>query len=171
MEVMDAARRRRSVRRFFTRDIPEKFLPLLEESLLCAPSAGNLQSRHFHFVFRDDVKRRLAEAAFGQDFVLEAPLDVVCCADLDIRRHYGDRGVSLYCLQDVAASVQNLMLVATSLGLGTVWVGAFDERKVSAAMNLPVHLRPVAIVPVGFPAESPAAPERIRREQAITYVL
>lgn len=171
MEVIEAARHRRSVRRFFTKDIPEKFLPLLEESLLCAPSAGNLQSRHFHFVFRDDVKRRLAEAAFGQDFLLEAPLDVVCCADLNIRRHYGERGLSLYCLQDVAASVQNLMLVATSLGLGTVWVGAFDERKVSGTLKLPAYLRPVAIVPVGFPAENPSPPQRMKREEAITYVL
>jgi len=65
---------------------------------------------------------------------------------------------------------QNLMLVATSLGLGTVWVGAFDERKVSSVLDLPPYLRPVAIVPVGFPGETPPPPERMSRDEAITCI-
>lgn len=158
------------MRRYQARGIPEELLPQLEESLLCAPSAGNLQSRRFRFVFRDDVKGLLAEAALGQDFIREAPLAVVCCADQRIARHYGERGLSLYCIQDVAASVQNLMLVATSLGLGTVWVGAFDEGAVSRILGLPPYLRPVAIVPVGYPGESPSPPELKTADPAITYV-
>lgn len=170
MEILDAVRGRRSIRRFRRTPIPAQFLRTLEDSLLEAPSAGNLQSRKFHFVHRDEIRRRLVEAAYGQDFIAEAPLAVVCCADLSIERQYGERGRSLYCLQDVAASVQNLMLVAYSLGLGTVWVGAFDETKVSRILNLPDTLRPVAIVPVGYPDESPGRPWKTPREKTIIHL-
>ncbi|MBI5420474.1 MAG: nitroreductase family protein [Deltaproteobacteria bacterium] len=170
MEVLEAIKRRRSVRRFKSAEIPENHLPALEESLLAAPSAGNFQSRRFYFVFRKDLREKIAEAAYGQDFIKEAPLAVVCCADLRIARHYGERGTSLYVLQDVAASVQNLMLAAESLGLGTVWVGAFDERKVSEILALPVWLRPVTVVPVGYPDEKPSPPDRIGKEQAIVPI-
>lgn len=170
MEVLEAIRGRRTVRRFKGAEIPESNLAVLEEALLSAPSAGNLQSRHFHFVFRKDLKQKLADAAYGQDFVREAPLAVVCCADLRIGRHYGERGISLYVLQDVAASVQNLMLAARSLGLGSAWVGALDENMISETLALPPYLRPVAIVPVGFPDEEPRPPERTKKEDAITYL-
>lgn len=76
-------------------------------------------------------------------------------------RTYGDRGRQLYCLQDTAAAVENLMLAATGEGLGACWVGAFDEAAATRALGLPAGWRPVALVPVGYPAE--AAPARSRR--------
>ena len=68
--------------------------------------------------------------------------------------------MDLYCLQDVAAAVQNLLLLAHADGLGACWVGAFRERDVARVLTLPRHLRPVALVAVGVPAESPAPPQR-----------
>jgi nitroreductase len=170
MEILDAVKGRRSIRRFTNTPLPASHLKDLEDSLLEAPSAGNLQSRRFYFVFRDETRKRLADAGYRQDFIAAAPLAVVCCADLTVANRYGERGRSLYCLQDVASSIQNLMLVAYSLGLGTVWVGAFDEREVSRILNLPDHLRPVAIVPVGYPDEKPPRPGRVRREEAIVHL-
>jgi nitroreductase len=170
MDVRYAVKGRRSIRRFKNTPLPAPFLSELEESLLQAPSAGNLQSRRFYFVFRDEIRRRIAKAAYHQDFIQEAPLAVVCCANLKIFDHYGERGSSLYCLQDVAASIQNLMLVAYSLGLGTVWVGSFDEQEVGKVLNLPEDLRPVAIVPVGYPDEHPQPPGRFRKEQVISHI-
>lgn len=170
MQVLEAVKKRRSVRRFEDKDIPDDLIRELEDSLIWAPSAGNLQSRRFFFAYRDDLKRKLAKAAYDQDFIISAPLVVVCCADLRIELHYGSRGSSLYCLQDIAASVQNLMLVAHSLGLGSVWVGAFREGDVYAILDLPDYLRPVAIVPVGFPGEAPHPPGRVKRESAIVHL-
>jgi nitroreductase len=170
MDVLEAVKGRRSIRRFKNIPIPASLLSTLEDSLLEAPSAGNLQSRRFYFVFRGDTGRRIARAAYHQDFIQEAPLAVVCCANLKIATHYGERGRSLYCLQDVAVSIENLMLVAYSLGLGTVWVGAFDEKEVSKILNLPDHIRPVAIVPVGYPDENPPSPGRVGREHAISHI-
>lgn len=170
LDLLDAIRGRRTVRRFKSAALPAHLLPTLEESLLAAPSAGNLQSRRFHFVFRHETRRRIAAAAYGQEFILQAPLAIVCSADLAIARHYGERGRTLYCLQDVAASVENLMLAAFSLGLGTVWVGAFDEKAVAGILGLPDSLRPVAVVPVGYPDEDPPPPERIARNRAIFHL-
>ncbi len=170
MEILEAVRGRRSIRRFQKTPIPATLIGTLEESLREAPSAGNLQSRRFYFVFREETRKQLADAAFGQEFIAEAPLAVVCCADLKLARPYRERGRSLYCLQDVAASVQNLLLVAYSLGLGTVWVGAFNEKEASKILTLPDHLRPVAIIPVGYPAESPSRPGKVPREESIVYL-
>lgn len=170
MDVLEAVKGRRSIRRFKATPIPTHLLRPLEDSLIEAPSAGNLQSRRFFFVFREETRKRLAMAGHHQEFVAEAPLAVVCCADLKTASQYGERGRSLYCLQDVAASIQNLMLLAHSLGLGSVWVGAFDEAEVSKALNLPDGLRPVAIVPIGYPDERPPRPGKIGREEAIVHL-
>jgi len=170
VEVLTAIKTRRSIRKFESREIPREILRTLEESLIWAPSAGNLQSRKFFFVLRKETRAKLAIAAFKQEYVAEAPLVVVACMDSRITYHYGERGVSLYAPQDVAASVQNLMLAAHSLGLGTVWVGAFNEGRVSEILSLPSHLRPLALVPVGYPAEAPEPPPRVKREEAVTYV-
>jgi nitroreductase len=170
MDVIEAVKGRRSIRVFKETPISPDIFHILEESLLWAPSAGNLQSRNFYFVLNKEVKKGLMNAAYEQEFILQAPLVVVCCADQRIQMHYGERGKSLYSLQDVASSVQNLMLVAYSLGLGTTWVGAFKEGNVSDLLGLPTYLRPLALVPVGYPGEDPSAPSRVNRKQAIQYV-
>ncbi|MHC4550230.1 MAG: nitroreductase family protein [Planctomycetota bacterium] len=170
MEVMEAIRKRRSIRCFERRKIPSPMLDALILALRWAPSAGNLQSRRFYFVLDPRRRRRLAHLALEQTFVAEAPLAVVACADHRIRKEYGERGVTLYAPQDVAASLQNLLLAAHAAGLGSCWVGAFDEEGVRRLLKLPRHLRPVAIVAVGFPREDPAPPARVRRRQAVVFV-
>lgn len=171
MDVLQAIKARRSVRRFLDKEIPKEILDTFVESIIWAPSAGNLQSRKFYFVFNQQVKEMLVVAAWGQNFIAESPLCVVGCADLRIKNHYGDRGSELYTIQDVSASIQNLLLEAQEQGLASVWVGAFQETEVSEIMNLPNYLRPIAIVPIGYPAESPVPPERVKKENAVTYFL
>ncbi|MBI5359213.1 MAG: nitroreductase family protein, partial [Planctomycetes bacterium] len=83
---------------------------------------------------------------------------------------YGDRGVNLYALQDVAASAQSLMLLCTELGLGTVWVGAFDEIKVQTILSLPKNLRPVTIIPVGYSAKTPDPTPRVSKDEAVVFI-
>lgn len=170
MHVLQVIKERRSIRRFLSKPIPREIIDQFIDSLIWAPSAGNLQSRQFYFVYDREIKEQLVKAAWGQSFITEAPLAIVCCADLRIGTHYGKRGTELYALQDVAASVQNLMLVAHEQGLGSVWVGAFEEGGVAKALDLPIHLRPVAIVPVGYPAEHPTAPRRVSREKAVIFI-
>lgn len=170
MDVLEAIRERRSIRQFKKKPLAPLALDALIDGLRWAPSAGNLQSRVFYFVLNGGLKAALARAAFGQDFIAEAPVVVVACADHRVARRYGERGVELYSLMDVATSVQNLLLVAHAQGFGSCWVGAFDEEAVRSLLNLPSYLRPVTIVPVGFPAEHPKPPIRVSREEAVIYL-
>ncbi|MBI4844504.1 MAG: nitroreductase family protein [Nitrospirae bacterium] len=170
MKIIDAVKNRRSIRKFQRKSIPEDIIRDLKNALIWAPSAGNLQARKFIFVFSHDVKSRLVAHALRQSFIADAPLTIVACTDSRIKEKYGERGVNLYTIQDVSASIMGMMLVAHEAGLGSVWIGAFDEAKVSDALNLPHNLTPVAIVPVGYPAESPSAPPRVSIQDAIEEV-
>lgn len=169
MSILKIIKERRSVRDFEKRDIPDDVMDKLAEALIWAPSAGNLQSRKFYFVRDNKIKRELASAALNQRFVAEAPLVVVGCTDSRIYSRYGDRGVNLYAIQDVACSIMSMMLLAWENGLGSVWVGAFREGEVSEVLDLPNNLRPVAIVPVGFPSRIPSTPPRVSKKEAIEF--
>jgi nitroreductase len=168
--ILDIIKSRRSVRKFQKKEIPQEIVDKLIEALIWAPSAGNLQSRKFYFIFNQGIKEKLVEAAGGQDFISQAPLVIIGCTDDKIIYRYGERGKNLYSICDVAASIQNLMLSAQEFGLGTVWVGAFNEKEVSKILNLPENLRPIAIIPVGYPAEKPMAPPRVSKEEAIKII-
>ena len=170
MNLLETIKSRRSIREFQKKEIPEEIIDELIEALIWAPSAGNLQARKFYFVFNQEIKEKLVEAAFGQDFIAQAPLVIVGCIDKEKVDYYGERGKSLYSICDVSVSIQNLMLVAYEEGLGSVWVGKFDDDKISKILNLPDNLRPIAIVPVGYPAEKPEAPPRVSKEKAIEII-
>jgi len=170
MDILDVIKKRRSVRKFKRKEIPKDFIEKLKTALIWAPSAGNLESRKFFFVFDENLKKRLALAAFSQSFIKDAPLVVVACADRNIKFHYGERGEELYMICDVSASIQNLLLCAEALGLGACWVGAFDEDEVAKILNLPSNLRPIAIVPIGFPDEKPTPPPRSSKKDIIKEI-
>ncbi len=169
MEILKAVKERRSIRNFQKREIPEEIIYKLIDALIWAPSAGNLQSRKFYFVRDVKLKREIAAAALNQGFIAEAPLVVVGCTDNRISHRYGDRGINLYSIQDVAVSIMALMLVAHENGLGTVWVGAFREGDVFEILDMPHNLRPVAIVPVGYPSRIPSPPPRVSRQEAVEF--
>jgi len=170
MDVLKAVMKRRSVRDFLDKDIPEDVIEHLTDALLWAPSAGNLQARRFYVVRDPRMKKKLARAALNQSFIEKAPVVIVGCTDSNIFVKYGDRGVFLYSIQDVSLSIMGMMLVATEEGLGTVWVGAFNEADVREALELPDNLRPVAIVPIGYPERVPRAPSRVSKADAIVNV-
>lgn len=169
MEVKDAILGRRSIREFGKGEVSRETIIELIELGNAAPSAGNLQARDFVVVEDQRTKEKLAAAAGRQDFIAEAPVVVVVCANMDRILHYGKRGVTLYCLQDSAASVENMLLAIHDMGLGCVWVGAFNEFKVSKILNLPGHIRPVAILPIGEPGSQPEARKRIPVNELVHY--
>jgi len=129
----------------------------LLQAATAAPSAGNRQPWHFYVVRDPGARRDLAAAAFGQGFVAQAPVVIVVCADAEqSAERYGQRGRQLYCLQDTAAATAHILLAAVALGLGSCWVGAFDEGEAAHVLDLPAHHRPVAILPIGKPASEAA---------------
>jgi nitroreductase len=165
MDVLDAIKGRRSIRAFKSgKDVSEKTVEELIIAAQWAPSAGNIQPWEFIVVRTLEIKKRLTEAAFNQSFMEEAPVVIVVCTDENRSSEgYGQRGRTLYCLQDTAAATQNMHLAAYSTGLGTCWVGAFKEEEVREILNIPNGIRPVALIPIGYASEAPAA----RRKRAI----
>jgi nitroreductase len=155
MQLNEVIASRQSVRHFHPdREVSPSQEQALLEAAVRAPSAGNVQPWHFYAVRDAHLRQALAAAAFGQSFVAQAPLVIVVCADADrSATRYGDRGRTLYCFQDTAAAITNMQLTAVDLGLGTCWIGAFDETLAAEALGLPANLRPVAMLPIGYPAQ------------------
>lgn len=170
MNISEAVKKRRSIRSFQKKEIPDDVIDKLIEALIWAPSAGNLQARKFYFVKDNALKQKLAEAALDQTFIAQVPLVIVGCSDNSIAAGYGERGVQLYSIQDVSCSIMQMMLVALENDLGTAWVGAFHEKEAAKILNLPSNLRPIAIVPVGYPSENPPAPQRVSKENAVEFM-
>lgn len=170
MDVLEAIRGRRSVRAFKNEDISAETVDKLLDAACWAPSAGNIQPWEFIIVKKPEIKTRLVEAALDQSFIGEAPVVIVVCADEDrISQRYGQRGRTLYCIQDTAAAVQNIHLAAHSLGLGTCWVGAFNEDETRTILNIPHGTRPIAMIPVGYADESPSPKSKRPKSQIIHY--
>lgn len=156
MDLWEAVDQRYSVRAFDPSvDVPAATVERILQAAIRAPSAGNRQPWHFYVVRNLALRQGLAAAALGQDYVAQAPVAVVVCTDADKSAgSYGERGRSLYCLQDTAAAVEHILLAAVALGLGSCWIGAFDEADAARVLNLPRHHRPVAILPIGKPLRS-----------------
>jgi nitroreductase len=157
MELEEAIKGRRSIRAFKSQHVPEGTVEKLINAARHAPSAGNSQPWEFIIVRNMKTKKKLARAAFNQAFVEEAPVVIIVCAN-ETRSsvRYGKRGETLYCIQDTAAATQNILLTAHSLGLATCWVGAFNEKAVKKAVEAPEGIRPVIIIPIGYPNKTPS---------------
>jgi len=161
MDVFEAIKGRRSIREFKPGPVKDEDLQKILDAGRLAPSAGNCQPSELVVVKEPSLKRRLSSAALEQTFIADAPVVIVMCANIPrTSRRYGRRGQELYCLQDTAAATQNILLTAYSLGYGTCWVGAFDEGAVADVIQVPSGVRPVAIIPLGRPAENPISPQR-----------
>lgn len=167
MDIDTCIRGRKSIRAFKAEPLDDRVIEEALEMANLAPSAGNLQARDFIVVKNEDTKRALAEAAYDQDFVSEAPVVIVFCANLKRIGHYGERGRTLYCLQDSAAAVENMLLYLHGKGVGSVWVGAFDEEKARKVLEVPSESRPVAIIPIGYPARPGGKTGRMRQESLV----
>ena len=171
MEFFEVIDRRRSVRAYAKAGVAPGQLETILATARLAPSAGDLQAYQIAIVEKREKKEALAAAAFAQAFIAEAPVVLAFCANPALSEgKYGRRGALLYCIQDATLAACYAQLATTALGLASCWVGAFDEARVVAALGLPAGVRPVAIMPIGYAAESPdrtarrSLDEIVRRE-------
>jgi nitroreductase len=173
VDFWEVVQSRHSVRAFDQgREVASETVTRLLEAAVSAPSAGNRQPWHFYVAREQATKTALAQAALNQWFLSEAPVVIVVCADPErSAARYGDRGRYLYCFQDTAAAAENLLLAAVASGLGACWVGAFDEEAASRALDVPAHLRPVAIVPIGYPVGRPSSGTDRRALEAVVSTI
>lgn len=160
MDFFEVLQKRYSVRAYKPDPIGDATLTKILEAVNSAPSAGNLQAYEVILVRDPERKRQLARASWDQWFIAEAPVVLVFVANPERNRRYGKRGTELYCVQDATIACSYAQLAATALGLGSCWIGAFDDDKVREVVGIPQNMRPVAILPIGVPADMPEPKER-----------
>lgn len=168
MEFFDVVQRRHSVRAYEPRPVDEETLNTILECANRAPSAGNLQAYEIVAVTDPKTRQALARAALDQEFITQAPAVLVFLQHP--RRsaiRYGERGTDLYSLQDATIACAYAQLAATAAGLASCWVGAFEEEPIRSLLKAPAGVRPVALLPLGYPAEAPE-PTRRRRLSDLT---
>lgn len=151
MDVFNAIRTRKSVRLFLEKPIEEEKLSAVLEAGRLAPSASNRQEWRFIVVRDLSTRKKIAEAANNQSFVGEAPVILVACAETD--NHIMSCGQLCYPI-DVAIALDHITLAAVELGLGTCWIGAFDEQRVKKILRIPEEIRVVELMPMGYPRDS-----------------
>lgn len=166
MDVSKAIRSRRSIREYDPREIEEEKLLRLLESGRLSPSAGNRQERRF-IVVRDARKRQLlSEAAKNQRFVAEAPVVIAACS---VETEYVMAcGQPAYPI-DTAIAVDHMTLQAVEDGLGTCWIGAFDEKKVKEILSIPDNVRVVQLLTLGYPSDVPGSRSRKSLDEIVMW--
>ena len=167
MDVMEAIRKRCSVRSYQDRAVEMEKLEGILEAARLAPSASNRQEWRFIVVQDKNIRQRLMQAAKGQAFVGQAPVVIACCATTD--NHVMTCGQMCYPI-DVAIAIEHMALKATEEGLGTCWVGAFYEDKVREILGIPQDIRVVELLALGYPAKpSSNRKDRLSIEEIVMH--
>ena len=166
MDVFSAIQGRRSIRHYTSQAVEDAKLNRILKAARLSPSANNKQPWKFIVVKNSETRARLAEAAGGQMFIAQAPVTIIAC---------GTEPESIMtCGQprhtvDLSIATAYLILEAYELGLGTCWLGHFDEKKVKEIVGVPESVRVVAMTPLGYPAANPAAKSRKSLEEIVYY--
>ena len=164
MDVFTAVSQRSSVRAYKATPVEEEKLRKILEAARLSPSASNRQDWKFVVVKNRETRKKLAQAAFGQSFIGQAPVVIVACGT--------EPKAMMACGQathtvNVSIACAYMILEAYELGLGTCWIGAFNENEVKEILNIPRHVRAVAMTPVGYPDEPPSKKSRKSLDQII----
>jgi len=159
MEVLDAIKNRRSVRKYLPTPIPEDALGRVIEAGRIAPSANNRQPWHFVIV-KDPETRKALSGGKWASFLQDCPVVIVGCGDTKTSPEW-------YAV-DVTIALQNMVTQATAEGLGTCWIGSFFEDKVKEAVGIPGGYAPVAMLAVGYPKETPKVERKTKKVEEVT---
>jgi len=154
MEFYDLIRTRRSIRSYQKKDIPPDVLDRVLDAARIAPSGNNRQPWSFVVVKDEKKKKKIAEASYGQSFIAEAPVVVVCCA-----KHYPNSyepwKENSY-LADTIIAIDHLVLAARNEGLGSCWIGAIHDKEVKKILNISDDVDVVMVIPLGYPLSDSA---------------
>ena len=181
MEVLEAIKTRRSIRKYKATPVDDKTIELVLEAARWAPSWDNTQCWRFIVVRDSNIKAELAQTLgieLGKpnpatNAVRNAPVVIVACAELEKSGYIGgelstDKGDWWY-MFDTALAMQNLVLAAHSLGLGTVYIGLFNAKKVASILEVPPGFCVVAMTPLGYPDQEPKPRPRRKRSETVFY--
>lgn len=155
---------RRSIRKYEGKPVSDDQIHKLLRAAMYAPSAGNEQPWHFIVIKDRQILDEIPKHHPYTQMLLEAPLAIIPCCDISNLKYEG-----AFWVQDIAAAIQNILLEAEHLGLGTCWCGVYSRKelvdKISEILNIPEHIMPVAVVAVGYPGEKREVRERFRPDR------
>jgi len=175
-EEMREIQDRRSIRKYSDREIDEVALGKILESARLAPSGHNRQPWHFIVVKNPERKRRIAEVAGGQTWMLTAPVFIVCVADIRARIEtdevlYIDEETPSFelkrVIRDTAVAIGHILLEATALGLGTCWVGWYLQKDIRPILDIPPDKFVLGVITVGYADEAPGQRPRKSMEEML----
>jgi nitroreductase len=157
MDVSKAIEVRRSIRKYKVNEVEQEKIDKILESARIAPSAANRQEWKFLVVKNAETRDKLVDACHGQTMVGEAPILIAACStESDQIMPCGQYAYTV----DLSIALSFMILQATELGLGTCWLGAYDENMVKKILGIPDDIRVVGMITVGYPDENPAARPR-----------
>lgn len=176
MDLMDAIKGRRSIRKYKPDPVPEEALQTVMEAVRWAPSWANTQCWEVIVVRDPKVKSELSTALPKTNpalsSMMEAPLVLVVCGKKGVSGYYRGQPATVkgdWLMFDIGLAMQNLCLAAHNLGLGTVIVGLFDHQRVAEILAVPQDIEVVAITPVGYPAVQGSGPKRKEISEFVFY--
>ncbi len=170
-DFFETVRHRHSVRKYQSDiGVENEKLHAILEMACAAPSAGDLQAYRIVVVKDEATRTALGEASHQQNFIAEAPVCLAFCADPErSAAKYGERGRDLYALQDTTIAATYAQLATVAAGLGSTWIGYFDEERVGEILELEAGLKPLALMSVGYPAELPEDSPRRPLSEIVSY--
>ena len=166
MDVFEAIVQRRSIRKYKNREVEEEKLQKILESARISPSAANRQEWKFLVVKNQEARDKLIEAVKGQKFVGEAPVTIVACSTESEK--VMPCGQLAYPV-DLSIAVSFMILEAVELGLGTCWLGAFNEGKVKKILDIPEEIRVPAMFTLGYADENPGPRPRKNLDEVMCF--
>jgi len=143
LDIFETIKKRKSVRSYASTPVPEEVLIKVLDAARLAPSAGNIQPWHFIIVKDEDKRARIAKDCRYGRFLSKSPVVIVACGDKKASPHW-------YAV-DTAIALEHLVLAATALGLGTCWIGSFNQEEIRKMLKLPEKLEVVALIALGYP--------------------
>ncbi|MFN4226969.1 MAG: nitroreductase family protein [Candidatus Ratteibacteria bacterium] len=171
MEFYEVIKTRRSVRSYKKEMIPEDVLKRILDAARIAPSGSNRQPWKFIIIKDEKIKRKMVALCDGQEFVAQAPLLIVACGR-NIHYNRGKWMGDYSVIVDVAIAVDHLTLAARNEGLGTCWIGSFDNERIKKFLGIPEDVNVVALTPLGYPEDPNVFKEtkdRKKLEEIICY--
>lgn len=150
MDLTVAIEKRRSIRRFLDKPVEIATIGGILEVAKEAPSSGNIQNWRFVIVTDEKIKAEIADACLKQTWINTAPALIVVCCEASATKSYGKKS-NLFNIQNTAIITTLIMLKATEVGLGTCWIGSFDENAVKRILRLPANFEVHAVLPIGYP--------------------
>ncbi len=161
MNFLDLVKKRYSVRSFDQREIEKEKLDYIMECVRLAPSAVNFQPWRF-VVISDNETLDAVKSTYKREWIQTAPYIIVACANHDESWHRRSDNKD-HADIDVAIAIEHLCLAAAEQELGTCWVCNFDAELCRGVMSLPSNIEPVALIPIGYPADGAEVPEKKRK--------